>query len=76
MPFCPVAEPTHGPHIGRTRVGIADVGCEELDKPPDRVLTGILNERRNRDTGGRGKLTIAGNEYSVVQLRRKEKMLR
>ena len=74
--FCPGAKPATGPHVRRSRVRIADVRREELDEPPDCIRPGIPNHDRHRDTHGRGKLTVAGNQFAVVQLRRRKKMHR
>ena len=40
MEFAPVEEPARGPGVRLTGVPIADVGGEELDELPGRVLTG------------------------------------
>ena len=72
MPFRPAAEPPDRPRVRRLRIRIADVRREELDEPPDRVRPRVPAHGRHRDTGGRGKLTVAGNPCAVVQLRRRK----
>jgi hypothetical protein len=71
MPLRPPAEPPDRPRARRSRVRVANVRGEELDEPPDRIGSGVPDDRRHRDTGGRGKMTIAGNQCAVVQLRRR-----